>query len=264
MSDIEERKFYLQLWAFTTGPAIDAMHMYFEINVLNKKKLETFLNNTNNKHVLFHQCFPEISCCECSVHSLASKGKRGTLESKQLKLLFDDTSLPQANHEKTIGTKITQYCLCKYSSKCSIDIDSLDITLFYAIVQHCCPMTMNFSWRKNIKDVRNFLAHHGNGQVGKSDFEKKWKLLEMATLGFASELGSKCLRMFTKEIAQIKSCSIEILKEILKESNDSLIKVVIKRIITDCQRFMNTFYRLIYEMTKKRSNVHLEHWLWQV
>ncbi|XP_071122541.1 uncharacterized protein [Mytilus edulis] len=84
---------------------------------------------------------------------------------------------------------------------------------------------MNFSWRKNIKDVRNFLAHHENGQVGKSDFEEKWKLLEMATLGFASELGSKCLRMFTKEIAQIKSCSIEVLKQILKESNNSLIKM---------------------------------------
>lgn len=171
MSDIEERIFYLQLWAFTTGPAIDVMHMYFEVNMLHQTEFETFFNNTHNKHVLFHRCFPEISCYECYLHSLASAGKRGCLIKKQFDLLFDDTSSPNPNHEKTKGIKVTQFCLCRYSAKRGLTVDSLDVTLFYDVVQHCCPRNMNMiSWLKCTKDVRNCLAHVGNGHVNESDF----------------------------------------------------------------------------------------------
>ncbi|XP_063400266.1 uncharacterized protein LOC134684885 [Mytilus trossulus] len=260
MSDIEESKFYLQLWAFTTGPAIDAMHMYFEINVLNKTKLETFLNNTNNKHVLFHQCFPEMPCCECNIHSIASKGKKGCLNKQQLKILFDDTNLPKPNHEKTAGTQTTQFCLCKYSAKCSINIDSLDITLFYAIVQHCCPTAMNFAWRKSVKDVRNFLAHVGNGQVTKSDFQNLWLSLELATYGFVEELGNKCLKMFKKDVSHIKSSSIESLKITLKETRDQLCKTLnhlngFKPLCTDVAESKNILQSMQTQQSEQNMRV---------
>lgn len=230
MSGIEESKFYLQLWAFTTGPAIDVMQMYFECNIIHKIKFETFLNNAHNKHVLFHQFVPDISCCECNINSLASAGKKGCLNKKQFDLLFDETSSPKLNHEKIQGTKVTQYCLCKFSAKISITVDCLDITLFNDMVRHCCPSKLNALWLKKVKDVRNFLAHVGNGQVVKSDFQTHWHSLEVVTLGFASEVGSKCIKLFTKDISQIKSHSIEYLGEILNKSNDQLIKASMNRL----------------------------------
>ncbi|CAC5416695.1 unnamed protein product [Mytilus coruscus] len=126
-----------------------------------------------------------------------------------------------------MGSKILQHCLCKFSAKGSVTVDELDITLFYDVVQHCCPSKMNFMWRKNIKDVRNFLAHIPNGQVNNTDFEDNWKTLTNATLGFAREIGNKCKKMFQENISEIKNSSIEVLKEKLKKSNEDLIKVVL-------------------------------------
>lgn len=139
--------------------------------------------------------------------------------------LYDNTCLPQPKHDTFNGTKITQHCLCKYSAKSSVAVDDLDITLFYDIIQHCCPSRMNLTWRKSTKDVRNFLAHVGNGQVKKADFEDNWKILKSATLSFASEIENKCQKLFLKEILQIENSSIEVLIEMVKNSNDDLIKV---------------------------------------
>ncbi|CAC5422466.1 unnamed protein product [Mytilus coruscus] len=224
MSSIQERKFFLQLWRFMTGPAIDVIQFYFEVKILNNTTFETFLNDPNNIHQLFHQYLPTIPCCKCATPSLASARKRGCLILQQFDKLYDNSGLPQPNHENMTGSKILQHCLCKYSAKCSVTVDELDITLFYTIVQHCCPSKMNFMWRKNIKDVRNFLAHVANGQVKKADFEDNWKSLNNATLGFAGEISNKCKKMTQEVILEIDNSSIEGLKEKLKKSNEDLIK----------------------------------------
>ncbi|CAC5422467.1 unnamed protein product [Mytilus coruscus] len=226
MSSIQERKFFLQLWRFMTGPAIDVIQFYFEVKILNNTTFETFLNDPNNIHQLFHQYLPTIPCCKCATPSLASARKRGCLILQQFDKLYDNSGLPQPNHENMTGSKILQHCLCKYSAKCSVTVDELDITLFYTIVQHCCPSKMNFMWRKNIKDVRNFLAHVANGQVKKADFEDNWKSLNNATLGFAGEISNKCKKMTQEVILEIDNSSIEGLKEKLKKSNEDLIKML--------------------------------------
>ncbi|XP_071123551.1 reticulocyte-binding protein 2-like [Mytilus edulis] len=226
MSSIKERQFFLQLLSFVTGPAIDVMQHYFEVKILTNIEFEDFLNDPNNIHQLFHQCYPTTPCCKCMTASLASTRKRGCLHLQQFDKLYDNSGLPQPKHENMIGSKILQHCLCKFSAKGSVTVDELDITLFYDVVQHCCPSKMNFMWRKNIKDVRNFLAHIPNGQVNNTDFEDNWKTLTNATLGFAREIGNKCKKMFQEKISEIKISSIEVLKEKLKKSNEDLIKML--------------------------------------
>lgn len=185
MSSIQERQFFLQLLSFVTGPSIDVMQHYFEVKILTNIEFEDFLNDPNNIHQLFHQCYPTTPCCKCMTASLASTRKRGCLHLQQFDKLYDNSGLPQPKHENMMGSKIFQHCLCKFSAKGTVTVDELDITLFYDVVQHCCPNKMNFMWRKNIKDVRNFLAHIPNGQVNNTDFEDNWKTLTNATLGFA-------------------------------------------------------------------------------
>ncbi|CAG2218286.1 unnamed protein product [Mytilus edulis] len=226
MSSIKERQFFLQLLSFVTGPAIDVMQHYFEVKILTNIEFEDFLNDPNNIHQLFHQCYPTTPCCKCMTASLASSRKRGCLHLQQFDKLYDNSGLPQPKHENMMGSTILQHCLCKFSAKGSVTVDELDITLFYDVVQHCCPSKMNFMWRKNIKDVRNFLSHIPNGQVNNTDFEDNWRTLTNATLGFAREIGIKCKKMFEEKISEIKNSSIEVLKEKLKKSNEDIIKML--------------------------------------
>lgn len=211
MSSLEENQFYRQLWNTTTGPTIRVVHLYFEVKVLNNTEFESFLNDPNNMHNLFHYFAPKVLCCKCSTVSLAAPNKNGHLNLRQFDILYDNCNAPQPNHG--------QHCLCKYSAKSAISVDKLDITLFYIIVKQCCPSRMNLLWLQNIKDVRNFLAHVGESQVKKQDFEDHWKTLSIATLGFAEEIGQTCKTMFNECLLGIQSLYNT------NEANDSLTKV---------------------------------------
>lgn len=225
MSSLQERKLYLQLWSFTTGPAVDVMYLYFEVKVLINTTFESFLNDPHNKHKLFHQCFPTIPCCQCANMSLAAPKKKGCLDIQQFDKLYSNSVSPQPKHKKFKGSKVDQHCLCQYSAKLSITVDQLDISLFSSMVQHCCPSQMNSLWRQNIKNVRNFLAHVGNYQVEDQDFKIHWKTLEVSTLGFAGEMGKTCEKMFRNEILQIQNSSTDRLEELIEKSSENQIKV---------------------------------------
>lgn len=218
MSSEQQSLLCLQLWTFATGPAMKVMKHFFEVKVLNSSKFETFLNDRHNMHVLFHQYMPKIACCECGTCSLASSSKKGCLVQRQFDMLYDNSHLPEPSHENMLGSNV-QYCLCKYSAKRSLTVSVLDITLFYSIVQHLCPSKMKFVWCKSIKDVRNWLAHIGDGMVNEADFEDRWNTLKTATLGLAAEMGSICEQLFEDEISRIQDSSSDQLKEMLKKSN---------------------------------------------
>lgn len=206
MSSIQENQYYIQLSQFIEGPAIKVMQHFFEVKILDNSEFESFLNDENNKHILFHQHFPTTRCCKCINVSLASAMKTGVLLSRQFEMLYDNSGLPQPDHEQLTGSRIIQFCLCKYSAKCSIKVTDLDFNTFNLIIQHCCPSRMNFIWLKNIKEIRNYLAHRPS-QITKELFQEHWKTLETTTLGFACEIGEVCKEMFRAEISRIRYSS---------------------------------------------------------
>lgn len=225
MSSIQKRKKFLQLWRLVTGPAINVMQTYFEVKILNNTKFENFLNVPHNIHQLFHQCYPTTWCCQCSSSASALPENKGTLSLQQFEKLYINSGLPQPDHEYITEFE-QQCCLCKYSAKSTVTVDELDITLFYNVVQQCCPSEMNYTRRKKIKDVRNFLAHYANGQVEKAVFEDKWKTLNDATLAFAAEISNRFKKMIQEDILEIKESSIDAMTEKLEKSNEDIIKVV--------------------------------------
>lgn len=249
MSNLQEKQFYLHLLSFASGPASDVMKLYFEVKILNKSNFETFLNDQNNKHILFHKCFPTTLCCRCRAECLASPMKTVRLPRRQLDLLYN-TGLPNPNHEKMRGLIVSQHCLCKYSAKCSIGVDQLDISFFCVIIQHCCPSEMNFMWINSIRNVRNFLAHSPTISVTKDVFEEKWNALQIATLGFAAELGRTCLLMFQEEIARIQQLSLtNQLKEVSDYSNDHIEVCQIKLTVVEATL---PIYHLLLDLTVLR------------
>ncbi|VDI02828.1 Hypothetical predicted protein [Mytilus galloprovincialis] len=157
---------------------------------------------------------------------LAGPMNRGCLFRSQFNVLYDDTGLPSPHHEQRTASKVTRYCLCKYSAKCSVEVDQLDITLFCNIIKHVCPHKMNLALVESIKEVRNYVSHCGNYELSIQDFECRWKTLQNATLGLAGEISSTCTRMFKAEISRILNSSKDEMKEVLMKSNDNQIKIL--------------------------------------
>lgn len=63
---MEGKQRFLQLLAFTTGPAVDVVQHFFEVKIIHQgSDFEDYLNDPQNKHKLFHERYPKIPCCEC-------------------------------------------------------------------------------------------------------------------------------------------------------------------------------------------------------
>jgi hypothetical protein len=227
--DEEEREHYTKLLAFVCGISLDVLHLYFEITILEKERFFLFLDR--RRHVLFHALHPAVSCCECRNEPIPLSQKPPRLYSKQFNLLFDiENSTLQSHHNKTI-----HHCLCKYSASRSVEVDSLDISLFYAIVKICCPSIHgNPQWIKDIKDTRNFLAHKTNCRITKNEYDTRLAFVEHATLDLAKVISLKLGKITQKQISDFKKekLSSNTVKDILASSNDDVCKV----------RFLNLSY----------------------
>ena len=220
--DDEEREHYTKLFRFTFGISIDVLHLYFEIKILDKEEFFLFLDRC--KHVLFHARHPSVYCCECRNGFIPLSKNSPPLYSKQFNLLFDiENSTLQCLHNKTV-----RHCLCKYSASRSVTVDSLDISLVYAIVKICCPSIHgNPQWIKDVKDTRNFLAHQSNCRLTKDEYDTWLAFVENATLDLAKVVSSKLCKMTQNQILDFKKdkLSSNTVKDILASSNDDVCKV---------------------------------------
>ena len=220
--DDAEREHYTKLLTFTHGIALDVLHLYFEMKILDKEEFFFFIDRC--KHVLFHALHPTVYCCKCRNGSIPLSKKPPTLYSKQFNLLFDiELSTLKCLHNKTV-----RHCLCKYSASRSVTVDSLDISLVYAIVKTCCPSIHgNPKWIKDVKDTRNILAHKSNCRLTKKEYDTWLNTVEKATLDLAKVVGSIILKMIQKQISDFKKevPSYNTVKDILACSNDDVCKV---------------------------------------
>ena len=195
--DDEEKEYYTKLSTFTFEISLDVLHHYFEIKILDKEEFFSFLDRC--KHVLFHACHPNVHCCECRNESIPLS--KNSLNHDQFNLLFDiENSTLQCLHNKTF-----QNCLCKYSASRSVKVDSLDISLVYAIVKTCCPSIHGKpEWIKDVKNTRNFLAHKNNYRLTKDEYDSWLTTVENATLDLAKVVSSTFLTMIKKQISVLK------------------------------------------------------------
>ena len=234
--DDEEREHYIKLLSFTFRISLDTLHLYFEIRILDKEEFFFFLDRC--KHVLFHALHPAVSCCECRNESIPLSKKPPRLYPAQFNLLFDiKNSTLQSHHNKT-----TQHCLCKYSASRSVKVDSLDISLVYAIIMICCPSIHgNPQWIRNIRDTRNFLTHTTNCQLAKNEYDTWLAFVENATLDLAKVVCSTFYNMVQRQISDFKKdkLSSNTVKDILASSYDDV-----------CKRFESLMSNLVIQESK--------------
>ena len=220
--DDEEREHYIKLLTFTFGISLEVLHLYFDIKILDKVEFFFFLDQC--KHELFHALHPTVFCCECRNRSIPLSKKPPTLYSKQFNLLFYiKKSTVQCLHNETV-----RHCLCKYSTSRSVTVDSLDISLFYAMIKICCPSIHgNPQWIKDVKDTRNFLTHKSNCRLTKKEYDTGLNTVENATLDLAKVVSSTFLKMIQKQISDFKKdkLSSNTVKDILESSNEDACKV---------------------------------------
>lgn len=223
---MEGRKRHLQLYALSFGPSLEILHFYFEVKALqvsHNGDFTSFLNDTDKKHILFHEYISTVSCCECNRSFLAGPHKKSCLNKKQFLSLFEEISPSNTNHEKRTGkdnSKIIQYCLCKYTAKPSVEICALDITLISVILKQCfMPGSIPGypQWLNDIKDIRNYVVHNGSGEIEETEFELKWSTLKTAILGYAGIIGGVMERKMKREINELKEKSNGDLQKVIQE-----------------------------------------------
>ncbi|OPL32928.1 hypothetical protein AM593_03469, partial [Mytilus galloprovincialis] len=157
--------YYVKLVTFTLGICMKVLHTYFEQNILNAKDhLEFHMFLDENKHNLFHECYPKVECCTCSLNCRAPPSKKGGLTKNQFMLLFECGPLIEIDHYKTGNhNEITKECLCRIIAKRSNDVDCMDITLMFAETEQAIleigSSLGNYFAKKNKKKVDAFKAN---------------------------------------------------------------------------------------------------------
>lgn len=232
----KECGYYMKLFTFIIGIGMEVLHTYFEQNILNAQEhLEFYMFLDENKHNLFHECYPRKKCCKCSQNGIGMASQKGCLTKKQFYLLFEIGPLIELDHYETGNhNETTQECLCRIIANRSNDVDCMDITLMYAIVQSCCLENTssviygNPRCIETIKDTRNFLAHVPNPRISKSEFDTRWSETEQAILEIGSSLGKYFAKTNQKKIDAFKrnDLSMEGIKEIIENNIDEIIKKV--------------------------------------
>ncbi|VDH92655.1 Hypothetical predicted protein [Mytilus galloprovincialis] len=234
--------YYVKLVTFILGLGMKVLHTYFEQNILNAKDhLEFYMFLDENKHNLFHECYPRVECCKCSQNYHAPPSKKGGLTKNQFMLLFEFGPLIEISHYKTGNhNEITKECLCRIMAKRSNDVDCMDITLMYAIIQSCCFKNSavihgNPRCIEVIKETRNFLAHIPNACISKSEFDTRFAETEQAILEIGSSLGNYFAKKNKKKVEAFKAneLSIEAINKIIETNVDEIIKEKLRTIIED-------------------------------
>ena len=166
----EDREHYTKLFRFTFGISLDVLHLYFEIKILDKEEFFVFLGRC--KHIMFHALHPAESCCECRSGSTVLSNPPARLYPNQFNLLFkSENPTIWCHHKIAENNETNQHCLCNYSASRSVNVDNLDISLVYAIINVCCSSIHgNPQSIKDVKDTRNFLAHKSNCQLTKIEY----------------------------------------------------------------------------------------------
>lgn len=247
---MEGKQRLLQILAFTTGPAIDVVRHYFEFKIIRQgTDFEDYLNDLQNKHKIFHERYPKIRCCECLRTSIAAPLKRGCLGYQQFSKLYDENGTVTAGHEKKIGSRISQLCICAVSAQKSIKVTDIDLTLLHAIIQHCCHYTITQKidkWMKVIKEVRDTISHRSEGQLEKNKFDQTWKKLEKATLQCAGDIGHTSVKIFQMTIDSITTCSVDDLKKRILQTTDQLSEVFNSFLFYEQYAYIMQYWRVCF------------------
>ena len=208
--------------------------------------------------MLFHALHPTVSCCECRNRSIPLSTKPPTLYPKQFNLLFViENSTLQCLHNKTV-----RHCLCKYSASRSVTVDSLDISLVYAMIKICCPSIHgNPQWIEDVKDTRNFLTHKSNCRLTKKEYDTGLNTVENATLDLAKVVSSTFLKMIQNQISNFKKdkLSSNTVKDILESSNEDACKrleSIMKNMVT--QGSKSTSKDIIDHMKKYKDELSID------
>lgn len=197
-----EQEFQKRLRQFYEDVVMNAVRVYFELEVLKKTPIFSFLES--HKHKLFHEFIPTISCCEClRTNSRPSVSKIG-LEKSQFDFLYDRSACAEAKHEIKNGQHIQQYCVCNIKPKL-VEVADLDIILIRKIMTMCFVITLpgRPEWFKEIHDVRNCISHRG--RISKSDYKEKWRILETNALEIAFMNGKTFQSMIQKDTKRLKA-----------------------------------------------------------
>lgn len=187
---------------------------YIEEKVLGSHSFESYLNNPQTKHKIFH-IYKNILCCECNLTKM--EGEK-IISEKQFQMLYKcDEKKSIANHKKYIRVKVTQTCICCYSAVKNVSVRVLDITLAKVLIKRCGKQALGLEmWMGKITEIRNEIFHLSDIQEMADDkFNRRWQQLEGSIMGIANLLQNnlpKDIQVKIKNIKRLVVISDQVLK----------------------------------------------------
>lgn len=204
--------YYAKLRTLTLEIGMEVLHHYFEQKILNDSTFWRFLDE--NKHYLFHACYPNVKCCECSNSMLVSSSKKESLSKIQFDLLFVTVPPSERNHCQT-GRQIVkkQNCLCKFEANKNNELDCMDITLMWAILNSVFYKNQrsihgNPTDFETIKKTRNFLAHESSQHITEPEFNSKWDETEKAISDIAKTVGNYFAKTIKRKVDEFNQAPL--------------------------------------------------------
>lgn len=106
----------------------------------------------------------------------------------------------------------------------------MDITLLSSVIKSCCQpwsISGNPHWIKDVKKIRNLIAHSPNNKMTKSEFDQKFTLVEQSLLNIASVLGPVHLNMIKRQISIFKKSNLSAIidNDVTQNNNDHIHQV---------------------------------------
>ncbi|XP_071136350.1 putative leucine-rich repeat-containing protein DDB_G0290503 [Mytilus edulis] len=194
-ANVDIEKQFLRLIMFCHKISLPVVRTFFVSIVLGcpdyNDDISTFLEH--HKHEIFH-LVGDYKCCQCANHpSLQTLKFR--LGNDQFKKLYD-VGLSQPGHFlKGSGGRVFQQCLCCVSVRKDTNPKNYDISLLFAILYICAPLSClsenSVSLLDTIRKSRNRLCHLNDiNDLSEIEIHTLWGNLERSVTMLAGEIPS--------------------------------------------------------------------------
>lgn len=206
---------FVRMFMILAEVAVGVIRAFLE-DKIQPDNFETFLRK--HKHDFYHLCYNRGRCCSCGLSPTLPT--QAVLRKAQLDILF--VQQPSVNCSSN-----SRFCCCSYIPTPSIQLDTIDITLYIAIINNFITLNQQQNDCLNdIRIIRNEIFHFGHQHdIDSAEFYRMWGTVTNASIHLAgcinhtysADIQGTIERLRTRTILAVEYT--ESLREIVKWLN---------------------------------------------
>ncbi|CAC5400191.1 unnamed protein product [Mytilus coruscus] len=242
---------FVRMFMLLVEVAVGVIRAFLE-DKIKPDNFESFLQQ--HRHDLYHLCYNRGRCCSCGLSPTFPT--QAVIRKAQLDILF--VQRPGVNCSSN-----SRVCSCSYIATPNIQLNTIDITLCFAIINNFITLDKNQNdFLNDIRVVRNEISHFAHQHdITSVEFDRMWKKVIKASIHLATcinntysaDIQDKIERLRTRPILAVEYT--ESLREIVKwingnEENRVEMDETLKRIETKIDGIPDIIFNLTLKCQK--------------